>query len=401
MKKVIVFALASMLLTATSALSADVAIFPTTVKNLSSWSGHVVDRALAKQYAMLSHRKVSGALKIRSALKASNGDFLSAARKLGVKEYIITSAVGTQDTVVIESARFDQTGTEIRRAQMRVASRKQIRDAGSCIMRALVDPVTTEKSVRLDDANFLQNTAISKETKHMVDSIMVVKRMTKSESREGRGSQEKSTLAGGSGTIVVFPVNILNITKREGNKIGQFLTRQYVRNTGMKVPSLKQLRVSLKAAGGSYATAAAKLDASEYIVTSATAFDDTILIESVRYETPENEIRRVRMKVASRNQIEEVCGCISRALTDATSTEKFMDLDDISFLQDTTMSRGMKFLADSMRIANQIAREKSERRKNAVTISLACGFGTIVAVPVCLFVLVIVTFFTSRPAFGG
>jgi hypothetical protein len=232
MKKVFVLASASMLLTATSALSADVAIFPTRVKNLSSWSGHVIDKALAKQYARISHKKASGPLKTKSALKASNGDLLSAARNLGVKEYIVTSAAGLQDTVVIESARFDQSGTEIRRAQMRLASRKQIRDASSCIMRVLIDPVTTEKSVDLDVPNFLQNMAISKETKHMVDSMMVAKRLTKSKSQEGRGNNEKSTLARGSGTIVIFPVNITHITKSEGKKIGRFLSQQCAHNTG-------------------------------------------------------------------------------------------------------------------------------------------------------------------------
>jgi hypothetical protein len=129
----------------------------------------------------------------------------------------------------------------------------------------------------------------------------------------------------------------------------------------MRVPSLKQSSACLKATNGNYVTASAQLGASEYIVTSAEAFGDTILIESVRYDKPGTEIRSVRMKVAARNQMKEVCGCISRALTDVTSTEKSMDLDDISFLQDTTMGREMKFLADSLRIANQIAREKRER----------------------------------------
>jgi hypothetical protein len=144
-------ALAAALL-AGAASAADVAVFPPQVVNLSPGQGEAIGTVLAQAYAHASNTDVLGPSQTSSAVTDPN-HLQDAAAKLGVAEYIETSAVGLVSNepggsrIVIHATRRSQSGQAIFRAELTATSMGDVEIVAQRLARALFQRLPAEETI--------------------------------------------------------------------------------------------------------------------------------------------------------------------------------------------------------------------------------------------------------------
>ena len=119
--------------------SADVAVFPPAVTNLSIAQGDAICEVLAQQYAKLSSKSVLGPGRSRWALVSDSGNVVRAASTLGVNQYVVVSATALQNRIVLETAVFDSSGGERYRVRASAESLDDMEETCKRVAESLID----------------------------------------------------------------------------------------------------------------------------------------------------------------------------------------------------------------------------------------------------------------------
>jgi hypothetical protein len=139
-------------LVASAASAAEVAVFLPQVVNLSPGQAEAIGTVLAQAYAHAANTEVLGPNQTSSAVTDPN-HLQDAAAKLGVAEYIETSAVGLVSSepggsrIVIQATRRAQSGQAIFRAELTATSMGDVEIVAQRLARALFQQRPAEETV--------------------------------------------------------------------------------------------------------------------------------------------------------------------------------------------------------------------------------------------------------------
>ena len=133
------------LFSSASARAADVAVFPLETTNVSPGDAEALGELLAQAYAAHSRQAVLSPERSAAAY-ATEGDYTDAARRLGVQEYLRTSAVGLGDSVIPQAQRFEADGTSIHRAKLTAASLEDAPNVTDRLASALWSRTSTDEA---------------------------------------------------------------------------------------------------------------------------------------------------------------------------------------------------------------------------------------------------------------
>ncbi len=140
---------------ASSAWAADIAIFPVQVTNLTPQQAEAVGAVIAQQYAKISGKKVIPPERANRAVR-EEGNLASAAQELNVFEYIETNAIALDTKILIDAIRRSSTGKQIARAQMTAVSLDDMIEVGDRISRALLEKTPIDQAHALDNTTKLK-----------------------------------------------------------------------------------------------------------------------------------------------------------------------------------------------------------------------------------------------------
>jgi len=122
-----------------SAKAADVAVFPVETPNVAPADAVAIGELLAQSYAAVSGQAVLAP----SRIQLTAPQYEQAAKELGVKEYVRTSAVGFGTRLTVQSVRYQADGTQLYQVKL---TAERIDD-----MPAVADRIARSLYLRVDD----------------------------------------------------------------------------------------------------------------------------------------------------------------------------------------------------------------------------------------------------------
>jgi len=128
----------------TSALAADVAIFPPETSNLAPSDNLAIGELLAQAYAGISRQAVLSPVRTEHAV-AHATSYEGAAQTLGVKEYVRTSTLAVGRLVVITATRYRADGTFVYQSKMTAHSMEDMPAISDRMAKALFLQVDDEE----------------------------------------------------------------------------------------------------------------------------------------------------------------------------------------------------------------------------------------------------------------
>jgi hypothetical protein len=133
-----------LLILPTSALAADVAIFPAETSNLAPADNLAVGELLAQAYAGISRQAVLSPVRTEDAV-AHATTYEGAAQTLGVKEYVRTSTLAVGRLIVITATRYRADGTFVYQSKMTAHSLEDMPAISDRMAKALFLQVDDEE----------------------------------------------------------------------------------------------------------------------------------------------------------------------------------------------------------------------------------------------------------------
>jgi hypothetical protein len=135
--------------------AADVAVFPVETTTVAPLEASAIGELLAQSYAATSKRAVLMPMRTEAAL-GSSASYQEAALKLGVTEYLRTSAVSVGHKLVLQVVRYDTTGLALYSETMTAASIEDVPTVAERLSLALQQQVSdlevrTYKNVTLSE----------------------------------------------------------------------------------------------------------------------------------------------------------------------------------------------------------------------------------------------------------
>ncbi len=127
-----------------SALAADVAIFPAETSNLAPADNLAVGELLAQSYAGISRQAVLSPVRTEHAV-AHATTYEGAAQSLGVKEYVRTSTLAVGRLIVITATRYRADGTFVYQSKMTAHSMEDMPAITDRMAKALFLQVNDEE----------------------------------------------------------------------------------------------------------------------------------------------------------------------------------------------------------------------------------------------------------------
>ena len=150
----------------TSALAADVAIFPAETSNLAPADNLAVGELLAQAYAGISRQAVLSPVRTADAV-AHATTYEGAAQALGVQEYVRTSTLAVGRLIVITATRYRADGTFVYQSKMTARAMEDMPAISDRMAKALFlqvddEEVRTRDNVVLDEARVKNRRASEK-----------------------------------------------------------------------------------------------------------------------------------------------------------------------------------------------------------------------------------------------
>lgn len=139
-----------------SAFAASAAVFPVSGTNLEPGEKDVIGLMIAEAYEKHSHQVVLRPQATRTAAEASKWNLPTAARSLGVSQYLWIRAIGLTTKTSIEVTLYNANGRHVHRVKATATSLDDMEPVSDRLARALVNRMSLDATRNVDNVTLTE-----------------------------------------------------------------------------------------------------------------------------------------------------------------------------------------------------------------------------------------------------
>jgi hypothetical protein len=151
----------SILMLASPAFAAEVAVFPAEVTNLTQAQADAIGAVFAAEYSKVLGKEVLGPAESAAAIKEGAG-LAEAAQSLGVAEFVQVKAVALDTKILVTAIRRSKAGAEIYRAEMTAVSLDDLTSVGDRLSRSLLMSKSPAETIAIENVTKAETQSLNR-----------------------------------------------------------------------------------------------------------------------------------------------------------------------------------------------------------------------------------------------